>query len=389
MFTIDVRFCSQNRNMSLALKALWVCTWIAVSLCYSGPVRAADGPFFETGAVVKSDGARLYRNAYSTVARLTSGRLLAVFGAYSQDRSSARVVAALSDDGGRNWSNPRQIVDNPGLWDGDPNVIVDGPRTFVYVTTRAVELKTIDKSTVFMVKTDDGGKSWSSPVEISMPKTYVAGKQHKGLRLGDGTLLMGYSWDLWAEKGTPARTEGEMNIAAGALRSTDGIHWTPFGELHVWIPKMTPYSTNGLDEPSIVELADGEILMVMRTGSSRHYESRSRDGGLTWAPPRPSSLAGHNTPTGLWRVDQSEEIIAIWNNSPVNRRPLSVAISADGGRTWSPPRNVAESDGPQVSYPSITQAADGAFVALWQQQLPEGGRDVRWARFNRQWVLRK
>ena len=129
--------------------------------------------------------------------------------------------------------------------------------------------------------------------------------------------------------------------------------------------------------------------MVMRTGSSRHYESRSRDGGLTWAPPRPSSLTGHNTPTGLWRLDRSDEIIAIWNNSPVNRRPLSVAISADGGRTWSPPRNVAESDGPQVSYPSITQAADGAFVALWQQQLAEGGRDVRWARFNRQWVLGK
>ena len=103
-----------------------------------------------------------------------------------------------------------------------------------------------------MVKTDDDGESWSSPVEISMPKKYVAGKQHKGMRLGDGTLLMGYSWDLWAEKGTPARTEGEMNIAAGALRSTDGIHWRPFGELHVWIPKMTPYSTNGLDEPAIV-----------------------------------------------------------------------------------------------------------------------------------------
>ena len=32
-------------------------------------------------------------------------------------------------------------------------------------------------------------------------------------------------------------------------------------------------------------------------------------------------------------------------------------------------------------------AAGGTFVALWQQQLPEGGRDIRWARFNRPWVL--
>ena len=363
------------------------CVLIALLLANSAPLLRADGPQFETGVVKKSEGTRFYHNAYPTVARLTSGRLMALFGAYSPDQSSALVAAALSDDGGRTWSSAREIIDNPGLWDGDPNIIVDGSRTFVYCTTRTVELETIDRSTVFMVKTDDDGESWSEPVEISMPKKYVAGKQHKGMRLGDGTLLMGYSWDLWAEKGTPARTEGEMNIASGILRSTDGIHWTPFGALHVWIPKMTPYSTNGLDEPSIVELADGEILMVMRNGSSRHYESRSRDGGLTWAPPRPSSLTGHNTPTGLWRLDRSKEIIAIWNNSPVYRRPLSVAISSDGGHTWSIPRNVAESDGPQVSYPSITQAADGTIVALWQQQLHQGGRDIRWARFNRQWVL--
>lgn len=365
----------------------WSYSLIAIFLGYSAPLLDADGPQFETGVVKKSEGTRFYHNAYPTVARLTSGRLMAVFGAYSPDQSSALVATALSDDGGRTWSSAREIVDNPGLWDGDPNIIVDGSRTYVYCTTRTVELETIDKSTVFMVKTDDDGASWSEPVEISMPKKYVAGKQHKGMRLGDGTLLMGYSWDLWAEKGTPARTEGEMNIASGVLRSNDGVHWTPFGELHVWIPKMTPYSTNGLDEPSLVELADGEILMVMRNGSSRHYESRSRDGGLTWAPPRPSSLTGHNTPSGLWRLDRSKEIIAIWNNSPVYRRPLSVAISSDGGRTWSIPRNVAESDGPQVSYPSITQAADGTIVALWQQQLHQGGRDIRWARFNRQWVL--
>jgi len=366
--------------------AVWILSSIAAVLAPALELCAAE-PFFETGTVIRSQEVPFYHNAYPTVARLTSGRLLAVFGAYSRDQSSALVAATISDDGGRTWSRAKQIVDNPGLWDGDPNIIVDGSRTFVYVTTRVVKLTTIDKSTVFMTKTEDDGEHWSTPVEVFMPKRYVAGKQHKGLRLGDGTLLMGYSWDLWAEKGTPARTEGEMNIAAGILRSNDGIHWRPFGELHVWIPKMTPYSTNGLDEPSIVELADGEILMLLRTGSSRHYESRSRDGGLTWVPPKPSSLTGHNTPTGLWRLDRSEEVIAIWNNSPVYRRPLSVAISADGGRTWSIPRNVAESDGPQVSYPSITQAADGTFVALWQQQLPQGGRDIRRARFNRDWVL--
>src|SRR5262249_43923784 len=141
---------------------------------------------------------------------------------------------------------------------------------------------------------------------------------------------------------------------------------------------------------ALVELQNGHLLMILRTATSHHYESRSRDGGLTWDPPRPSLLAGHNTPSALWRLDQNpREIIAIWNNSPLNRYPLSVAISSDGGRNWSKPRDVAISDGPQVSYPGITQAKDGTIVAVWQQQLRDGGRNVGWARFTRDWVLSK
>ena len=133
----------------------------------------------------------------------------------------------------------------------------------------------------------------------------------------------------------------------------------------MFVEKVTPHSTNGLAEPSIVQLADGEILMLLRSGGSRHYEARSRDGGITWTPPTPSALIGHNTPTALWRLDNSNnEIAAVWNNSPINRFPLCVALSSDGGRTWSAPRILATTKGPQVSYPGLTQANDGTIVAI-------------------------
>jgi hypothetical protein len=48
---------------------------------------------------------------------------------------------------------------------------------------------------------------------------------------------------------------------------------------------------------------------------------------------------------------------------------------------------VTSGDGLQVSYPGLTQASDGSLVAVWQQALPDGGRDIRWARFTRDWVL--
>jgi predicted neuraminidase len=210
------------------------------------------------------------------------------------------------------------------------------------------------------------------------------------VRLLDGSFAMPISWDLWAQRGTPARTEGEMDLASGVLKSKDGKQWRPFGSLHIDERKVTPHSTGGVCEPGLVELQDGELYMLLRTGTNFLYESCSRDNGVTWAAPVRSPLVSHNTPAALWRLeDRPGEIIAIWNRSPLNRYPLSVAISGDGGRSWSAPRDVATSDGPQVSYPNITQAADGAIVAVWQAQRKEGGRDIRWARFSRDWVLGK
>jgi predicted neuraminidase len=341
----------------------------------------------ETGTVIRSDGAAFFRNTIPQVARLGDGRLLCVFGSYAKESPDGRIMASFSADGGRSWSPPRLLLDEPGMNDGDPNILVDPDRVFVYATRVRIPNR-IDKAWTVMVSSDDNGHSWSRPQEIFVPRQYTPGKQHNAVKLSDGTYAMGISWDLWAERGMSARTEGEMVLASGLLKSRDGIHWTLHGHLTAFVEKQTPHSTNGLAEPAIVELAGGEILMILRSGSSRHYESRSSDQGVSWSEPKPSALVGHNTPTALWRLEERpEEIVAVWNNSPLNRFPLAAALSADGGRTFSRPKMLANPVGYQVSYPGLTQAPDGAIVAVWQQQLPDGGRDIRWARFSREWLL--
>ena len=238
------------------------------------------------------------------------------------------------------------------------------------------------------VHSADNGANWTAPVEIFIPRQYTPGKQHNAIKLRDGTYAMGIAWDLWAEQGMNARTEGEMNLATGILLSTDGTAWTLHGNLYATIEnKMRPGYTNGLCEPSIVQLANGEILMLLRNGSSHHYEARSKDGGLTWSSPIPSTLSGSNTPVALWRNEKKgDEIVAVWNSNPLNRWPLVTALSANGGRTWSPPRILAN-PGRQASYPGLTQTSDGTFVAVWQEVLADGGRDIRYARYSRDWLL--
>lgn len=339
------------------------------------------------GTVAKSDGGTLLRCTIPQVGRLGDGRLFAVFGVSSKDVKHGRVFGAFSSDGAKTWTKPRLLVEDPPYTTGDPNMLIDGNTVWVYAT-RVKTPNDIKKAWTLMVKSTDNGATWSQPKELFIPRQYTPGKQHNGIKLRDGTYAMGISWDLWAEKNMNARTEGEMDLASGLLLSLDGDNWTLHGELHAPMhDKVRPGHTNGLAEPSIVQLENGEIYMVLRHGSTHHYEARSKDGGLTWSKPRPSSLTGSNTPTALWRLEgQGNEIVAVWNINPLQRWPLVTALSKDGGRTWSKPR-ILSNQGRQASYPGLTQLQDGTIVAVWQEATADGGRDIRSAKFTREWLL--
>ncbi len=359
---------------------------LALFLATASTALAAS---FDSGTVIASDGAAYRQSAYPVITRIANGRLVTAFAVMPKDGPDPYIAASISDDNGRTWSAPVKALDVPAKNDADPTLLWDGRKLFVYSTTVPLKRTVIATSQMFYTTSADG-KAWSEPAEIPMPWKYSVGKRHRSFTLLDGSLIMPISWDLWAERGTPARTEGEMNLASGVFKSKDGIEWRAFGWIHTTDPKVLPSSTGGLCEPALVELQSGELYMLLRSGTNHLYETRSKDNGVTWDPPRPSPLVSHNTPAGLWRLDDHpNEIIAIFNHSPLTRYPLSVALSADGGRTWSTPRDVATSNGPQISYPNIVQATDGRFVAVWQAQREDGGRDIRWARFDRDWVLRK
>lgn len=356
-----------------------------VVLALAAALTAAAAPP-EFGLVAESKLPK-QQYAYPVIVRMAGGRLVTAFTHAGGGLPDACIAVSVSDDGGKTWSAPAKALDIPGMNDADPSLLWDGKYVRLYSTTVPPKRKEIASSQVYMVASEDGAR-WSEPEEIKLPYKYTVGKRHAGIRLVDGTFAMPFSWDIWAQRETPAHTEGEMDLISGVLKSKDGIHWTPYGYLHSTEPKVKPTATNGVAEPALVELSNGELYVLLRTGTNFLFEARSLDNGVTWTEPKRSPLIGHNAPAGLWRLDDHPgEIIVVWNNSPLVRHPLSVSISADGGRSWSAPRNIADSDGPAVSYPNITQAADGTIVAIWQAQRTDGGRDIRYARLTRDWAL--
>lgn len=374
--------------MSIRWKASCVMLLAALPICVT--VLMAHQKAFTTAVLAQSNPRGFVVNALPVIDRLASGRLICIF---SVERAAKpikmNIAASVSDDNGKTWSRPEIVFDHPHAEDADPNLLVDGNRVLAFSTTVPEPVR-INRTLIYMRESPDG-VHWSREVLLKTPHRYIAGKIHQGHRLSNGTLVMGYSWDTWAEQGMPPATEGEMNIKSGVLRSTDnGATWTPGANLYARVPKTSPYAISGLDEPATVVLADGQLMALMRTGGTRLYQAWSRNGGRTWTVPRPSALTAHNSPAALWRLDGSHDIVAVWDDSPTRRTPLVAALSADNGKTWSQPRVIATGlDQQQVSYPSVVQAADGTIVVVWQQQLATRERDIRIARFSRAWLLKK
>jgi photosystem II stability/assembly factor-like uncharacterized protein len=111
---------------------------------------------------------------------------------------------------------------------------------------------------------------------------------------------------------------------------------------------------SGFQEPGVVPLKDGRLMMFIRTQLGSQYVSYSADGGDTWSEATASSLMSPLSPASIKRLPKGD-LLAVWNDhaqvdesmrasekSGGKRTPLTVAISRDDGKTWTRHRNVLE-----------------------------------------------
>src|SRR6266508_1133476 len=78
----------------------------------------------EMGVVARSDGAEYAFNAIPCVTVTPGRKLIATWTAHrAGPHLKPRIVGALSPDGGRTWSAPFPLIDNPGKTDADPSIV--------------------------------------------------------------------------------------------------------------------------------------------------------------------------------------------------------------------------------------------------------------------------
>lgn len=362
-----------------------------LGLALMAAIDAGAGPALQRVTISSVRECRI--GAYPTLDRLADGRLLCVYSAID-DRTTggkAVILGTFSADHGKTWGKPIVLVDSRPDLDYDPSIVVIGPRVIVTSTTvPPTHGQFISTSRTVAVRSDDNGRTWSKPYDIPMGHRYTSGKINRGIVLGDGAAVFGYSWDVSLDKREKLASEGEEECVACLMASADrGLTWRTISRVSTRDRRLADRTgaVNGLDEPALVELSDGGLYMLCRTGAERLYESRSKDGGHSWSKAAPSPLTSHNAPASLCRFGGKKPgVLAVWCNSPANRWPLCAAASRDDCKTWSDPRRLTETDGTEQSYPACIEAADGTLVAAWQETVP-GGREVRSARFTLDWLL--
>ncbi|MFA6108798.1 MAG: sialidase family protein [Candidatus Latescibacterota bacterium] len=237
---------------------------------------------------------------------------------------------------------------------------------------------------IWYVRSRRGRTEWSTPRCIWEGYT---GALNSVIQTRSGRILLPFSYytpRTWADRGTGLDAftfTGSFDCVV--LGSDDGGEtWALSNPLRIPTPDIT-YAYGGC-EPVVLELADGEIWMLIRGQTGRFWESRlASDGdGMTWSRPTPTRIISSDSPAGLVRLVDGR-IVLLWNaclRHPYaygGRQVLHAAISADEGATWRGMREVARDPlrhrPPPVSgdhgtaYPFPVVTADGAVLVCTGQ----------------------
>ena len=302
------------------------------------------------------------RHNNGTLISLDDGSLLLVYQNWytssgKQDASPARVAGRLSSDGGRSWSSAFIIKESyaPGIYEGGGRRI--GSPSLLKMASGQLLLfhdvmNSVDDHRIFLSRSNDSGLTWSESIPIISKLGYYVANNDRAIQLSNGRILVPV-----ADHGMPFRRHG---ISFGLYSDDEGRTWQR-GTSTVDVSGEA-----GAQEPGLVELADGRVLMYVRTSLGHIYKSYSADRGETWSQPESMEIASPTSPQTIRRVPSTGDMLMVWNHAPgPARTPLALAVSSDEGLTWERFWNIDSEEGHTYAYPSIFFHDDEVLITYY------------------------
>ncbi len=305
------------------------------------------------------------RNSEGDFIRLRDGRLLFAytrFGGDGEDHAPATIESRSSSDGGRSWSAKDETL---VAGEGAQNVM---SVSFLRLADRRIGLFYLRKNSLVDCQvlgrfSSDEARTWSEPVPCTPDAGYFVMNNDRAVQLAGGRIIVPVALHTSAGKFT------YRGVAMCYLSDDGGRTWRRSRDT---IECPDKDSKAGLQEPGIVELKDGRLMMFCRTDLGSQYVAYSDDGGEHWSSAGPSPLLSPTSPASIERIPRTGHLLAVWNDHSGataearrkgSRTPLTLAISEDEGRSWIRRRNLEDSPGGFYCYTAIEFAGDHVLLA--------------------------
>jgi len=286
------------------------------------------------------------RNSEGSMIELKNGKIMFVYSHFyggKGDNAGAFLAARYSEDKGETWTKEDEIIIEN---EGKENVmsvsllrLKNGEIILGYVTKNSLK-----DCKYYIRKSKDEGKTWSEKILVTNREfeegNYFVVNNDRIVQLSSGRILVPASHH-------PCPTNKWEDFGPGRVivfySDDNGMTWKS-SKTMLFSPEKE--DRTGLQEPGVVELKDGRILMWMRTNLGSQFFSYSEDGGETWSEAKPSNLISPCSPASIKRIPETGDLFVVYNDHSgrfpykkndvlwLGRTPLVCAISKDEGKSW-------------------------------------------------------
>jgi len=329
------------------------------------------------------------RNSEGDFITLKDGTIMFIYSHFYGDSRSdfgrSMLAARYSDDGGDSWSEKDEIIVQN---EGGVNVmsvsllrLQDGRIALFYVRKNSMQ-----DCIPILRYSEDEGKTWSDAIPtITDREGYFVLNNDRVIQLKEGRLLMPVSLHITPEED---KRFNEQGIMLCYYSDDSGLTWKSGGP----IEKEKGYLTQ---EPGVVELQDGRIMMYVRSDVGRQLVTYSHDEGHSWLPLERSNIISPLSPVSVERIPKTGDLLLVWNYNDGSderikgkRTPFNTAISRDDGQTWENIKTIADDTDTRYCYTAIHFTDNAVLLAHVAGQYSDGTRNsiVHITKLDQNWI---
>ena len=248
------------------------------------------------------------------------------------------IVMRRSEDGGRSFEPSVTLVSSLGRRClSNPVPIHDSQtgKTFLFYNDNEYNRRT----DCYIIESVDGGKTWSSPVDITADlckyseplEFHLFGPGH-GIQLHggahDGRLII----PVWHRREIDVPLQKRTYCVSLVMSDDHGKTWFQAAA-------FTGQACRA-NESRVAQTSDGSLLWTLRTTGTSRYACRSADDGITWTEPIPMAIGPANicdaSLVSVAGKDGYEDLVILSRISRIERREnMELLYSLDGGRSFT------------------------------------------------------